>query len=106
MGNCLGNGGGDKAILRKAVIGGNIAFRIEWGDEEPTSGSNSRNHSGNHFGNHLGNGGGDKTILRKVVIGGNVVWGANQSGFNSGNHLGIFLGNCLGNRSGNQCQPF
>ena len=29
MGNLVRNGGGEKANLRKAVIGGNLAFGIE-----------------------------------------------------------------------------
>ena len=30
VGNVAGQGGGDKAYLRKAVIGGNLAFGIGW----------------------------------------------------------------------------
>ena len=73
---------GKKANLRKAVIGGNLAFGIGWWGANQSGSSSGKscgklfweNLVGNSCGKFLremGNGGGDKANLRKAVIGGN-----------------------------------
>ena len=58
VGNSAGQGGEEKANLRKAVIGQNLAFGIEyWGayQSAPSLGNLAGNVSGNSVGNLLGN---------------------------------------------------
>ena len=115
--NLVGKGGREKANLRKAVIGGNLAFGIGW------SGANQSGFSlgkscgkilreilaGKSCGKMLweilaGKGGGEKANLRKAVIGGNLAfgigwWGANQSGSSLGKSCGKFLQENLAGKS-------
>ena len=73
--NFVGQGGGEKANLRKAMIGGNLAFGIgSWGANQ--SGSSSGKSCGKILQENLvGQGGGEKVNLRKAVIGGNLELG-------------------------------
>ena len=81
-------GGGEKANLRKAVIGGNLAFGIgQWGANELGSSLGKscgkflrenlvRNSCGKILQENLvGQRGGEKANLRKAVIGGNLAFG-------------------------------
>ena len=88
--NLVGNGGGEKANLRKAVIGGNLAFGIGWWGANQ-SGSARENLAGKSRENSCGK------ILRENLAGGKILqknlagnlagksgkscgkWGANQS---------------------------
>ena len=86
--NLVGNGGGEKANLRKTVIGGNLAFGIGWWGANQSVSSSGKSCGkilreivvGKSCGkflweNLVGNGGGEKANLRKTVIGGNLAFG-------------------------------